>query len=314
MFQRYLIALVIAVALNFSTPPKLAIGAFAVGCGSACWAQIQGYCPTCNPMLTNASMPWGSPPPWWWATGPMMYSNFYTPGPWSFGPGYPGVVPGFFPRGGPVYAAKPNLYLHAPEGTEFQVKLKTDTIKDFQWLATVPGHGATGWSGKLTMKDRLKIGDATYGFLYSDYRLGDADLQDTFGFCVVRDSLIAKLALNLKKAGFDEREVADFLDFWSVKMPPAKKFCVFPQDETVLAKAAPIEISPKPISVRRVLFLIQVEEGLVDDGTKFSVAPQREWSPVPLETARMPASESKIVAREWGVGFLSSRPSVQKSH
>src|SRR4051794_14316815 len=61
-----------------------------MGCGTQCWANIQGFCPTCNANLgVPRQMPWGNPVPDFWNTGPMMFSNFYTPGPWSYVPPVP---------------------------------------------------------------------------------------------------------------------------------------------------------------------------------------------------------------------------------
>ena len=102
------------------------------------------------------------------------------------------------------------------------------------------------------------------------------------------------------------------MEFWSVKLPASDSYCVFPQDEAQLDKIAALEISPRPVAVRRLLFLVQVKEGLSTDDKpsaakpKFSKPPTMAWNPQPLRTI---ASEPKgIVVHEWGVGFLAATP------
>jgi hypothetical protein len=100
-----------------------AAAGFGWGCGTSCMANMSSYCPVCNYSRTGGGMmPWGAPQPNWWSTGPYSYSNFYAPAPWSYGP--PGVAGGFYPGGGSYFAAKPNLYLNGPVGTEVSVKVK----------------------------------------------------------------------------------------------------------------------------------------------------------------------------------------------
>lgn len=283
------------------------------GCGSLCMNNLRNFCPTCNPAF-QSPMPWGAPAPWWWGTGPMMYSNFYSPAPWYYGQ-YPGVMGNHYPGSGGMFAAKPNLYLQGPVGTEVTVKVKL-AEEGSNWLASVPSHGTEGWKVKLAARSKVQAGGGTYGYLYSDYRMHGREFQDRKGFCAARKNVVAKMALQLKEADFTGREIADFIEYWSVKLPRSQGFCVYPQDERQLDAAAPLEISPKPAAVRRVLFMVQVEEGLVpSEGAagkrrKFSSRPNAPWHPQPL---RLPASAAgSVVAHEWGVGFFAGEASGPK--
>lgn len=281
------------------------VHAFAPQYGTTWMSQMRGYCPTCNLMMGPQMMPWGMPSPWWWQTGPINYSNFYSPAPWNYGYGYPGVMPQYYPGGGQIFAAKPNLYVEGDAGTKITVKVNF-IEEGANWLASVPVHGTQGWSGTLIEKNKIRTDNGTYKYLYSDYRLYGRNFQDNEGFCAERSNLIPKLAIELKNSGFSGREIADFLDYWSVKIPQGDRFCVFPQDERQLNAVAPLDISPKPVSVRRVLFLVQPEGGLLKNGEKFTSAPTRSWNPQPL---RAVAADSKSIRiREWGVGFLAAKP------
>ncbi|OFZ20021.1 MAG: hypothetical protein A2X94_11715 [Bdellovibrionales bacterium GWB1_55_8] len=287
--------------VGFHTP--LAAGFSGYGCGTMCLASMNSFCPSCGPMTGgyfNTYTPWAPRPPMWWQTGPMMYSNFYSPGPWSYGPTYPGLMPSYFPGVTHVGAGKPNLYLQGKPGTAVSVKMSFE--EGGNWLASVPSHGKQGWKGVLAEKNRIQTDQGTYSFLFSDYRVNGLSFQEQKGFCSPREGVVGKMAMTLHKAGFTAREIADFVEYWSVKLPPSKSFCVYPQDERQLNSVAPLEITPKPVAVRRVLFVVQVEEGLNASGARFSQAPKQSWSPQPL---RMPASDSEgLVAREWGVAFM----------
>lgn len=288
-----------------------------VGCGTLCLAELRGYCPTCvGAVPAQAMTPWGVSPPYYWNTGPMMFGGFYGPAPWSYvpqPPAYysapvsypsPGIIPGYFPGGGGFFAAKPNLYLLGAVGTDVSVKVKF-VEEGANWLAAVPVHGEQGWRVTLAERNKLRSGDVTYGYLYSDYRAYGRVLQDQEGFCAPKEDIISKIALEMKRAGFSGRELADFMEYWSVKFPQSESYCVYPQDDRQLEKIASLEINPKPVAMRRVIFLVQVQEGLRKNGGKFTKAPKRPWNPVPL---RVPAAESReIVAREWGVGFLAAK-------
>jgi hypothetical protein len=292
--------LVIAVAIVGSEP--VAAGFMGGGCGTSCMMQMQGYCPMCNLMMQQQMMPWGMPQPYWWGTGPMMYSNFYAPSPWNYGP-RPGVYSSYYPGTGGMFAAKPNLYLNAPKGTKVTVKMSL-VEEGANWLASVPAHGADGWKGTLEEKNKIRSTDgALYRYLYTDYRMYGHGFQDTAGFCAPQKRIVETLAMELRKADFTPREIADFIEYWSVKFPQSKRFCVYPQDERQLDSVAKLEITPKPVAVRRVLFMVQVDEGILAQGGPFATEPKQPWKPEPL---RVPAAEGGLVVHEWGVGFFSA--------
>ncbi len=315
--KKWIIASIGIVSSLALSPPAFGIGYVPGGCGTLCLASMRDFCPTCYANSGyyggygsyGGMMPWGTPSPYWWQTGPMMYSNFYQPAPWysSGMPGMsyysPGVMGNYYPGGGGVFAAKPNLYLIGAPGTQVSVKIQMKE-EGANWLAAVPAHGQEGWKGTLNDRKRIVTENGAYRYLYSDYRLFGQNFQDQNGFCADRKNIINKMALELNRAGFSGRELADFIEYWSVKLPASKRYCVYPQDERQLNAVAPLEVTPKPVAIRRVLFMVQVGEGLTKSGHKFTSAPKSTWTPEPL---RMPASEKEgLVIREWGVGFFAA--------
>lgn len=276
------------------------------------------WCPYCGTQSNYYSMPMAGMPfmpmgmPWWAPYGMMNYSNFYYPGPWMnggiYGPMYPGPGGGWM-NGGAVMG-KPNLYVSAPAGTK--LKLRVDFPEEHNLLAAIPLHGKSGWEAEVVAPYRLKAGDASYAYLFYDYRFNAERLQREEGFCVKAEELLGRLASELVRSGFAAYEVKDFKGYWQYKMPRSSDYCVYPQDERQLAGIAPLQASPSPASVTRVGFMVvPQEEGRT--ALWFQAKPLREWAPhrrdsggvvVPVSASgRAPAAES-VQLREWGVGFV----------
>ncbi|HAR44154.1 MAG TPA: hypothetical protein DCS07_16240 [Bdellovibrionales bacterium] len=308
---------IVASALPLSFQNAYAFGFCAGCCGTTCMAQMNNYCPTCNawnyqPQMTT---PWSTPTPYWWQSGPMNYSNFYAPAPWQYySPQMyspmmtPGIMGNYYPGHANVGAGKPNIYIEGAAGTDFKMKIRF-LEEDANWLAAIPVHGVDGWKGTLGEKNQIKTEQGTYPYFFSDYRVHDRAMQDKEGFCATKDKVIGKMAMSLKAAGFSKMEIGDFLEYWTVKLPQSKSYCVYPQDERQLDRITALDVTPKPKSIRRLLFVVQVEEGLFKNGEKFTSAPPNTWSPQPVRNlASSPAEKGGITVREWGVAFLIAKP------
>lgn len=256
-------------------------------------------CPTCGPRwgwgmpAVAAPMPYyGSP--WYVPYGAPSYANFFAP---TAMMGW-GINGGYFPGGHSAGMGKPNVYVSGKPGTKVTVKMvpKSGTTL---WAA-VPAHREEGWTGMIKKKG-IAVGSTVSPYLYYDYGLDAEELQNEAGFCVSAEELMPRLTAVLARVGFLENEIKDFSEYWSVKMPPSKSFCVYPQENADLNKVAALEVSPAPSSITRIGFLIVPEEGYGKDHA-FKSRPEREWAP----SHRAPASVSQdgIHVREWGVGFL----------
>ena len=269
-------------------------------------AKSDGWCPYCGINNNYYATPFYSMPsffpsyyPMWGNYGALAYSNFYYPGAWSGG----GMNGGFYPGGGGGFGGKPNIYISGKPGTEFKVKV--DMKDGSNWLATAPVHGDLGWQGTLEKENQIAVNKIDYSFFYYDFRFDEKRLQDTSGFCTDRDHVISRMADGLKVAGFKENEIKDFVEHWSIKMPFSQRYCVYPQNEKHLNQIAELKIEPKPRRVTRLLYMVVVQEGLLNNGKKFTKAPSKEWNFAASNSGdRFPASDDEIAVREWGVGFV----------
>lgn len=155
----------------------------------------------------------------------------------------------------PAECGKPVIYLY-PEKTS-TVTVKVD-INEF--TKTEPDYGDNGWkvvaepNGELTnLADGQK-----YEYLFWE-GISDKELSMNGGFVVAKAELENFLKDSLNKLGLNEKETADFMEFWYPKMMDSAEPYVLVSfvGTTEFNKIAPLEISPKPDTLIRVFMYYQ---------------------------------------------------------
>lgn len=267
------------------------------------------------------------PPPGGYPNGNCAYGGYGCPtGYYSCPWGGAGCYGGYYPGAGGAVAGKPNVYFSGPAGMKLSVRLLHPD--DSNVLAAVPIHGSGGWSGTLGADGSLNSGKAKYPYFYYDLRFNPDRIQSQKGYCVEKTALLPSLLSYLRQAGFKANEVADFQEYWSARMPPAKHYCVYPQEHPDIVGAADLEIDPKPDQVTRVWFFITAKEEDAQktaammkkfSGTKYASAAEKWLKKPPTEIAMTPrrgtpgrglasqastSTPTRFEVREWGVGFL----------
>ncbi len=233
--------------------------------------------------------------PWWASQGAMMYPNFYYPGPWH----NRGVDGDHYPGQGDVHILKPNIYLTGPKNEKVNVKIITQ--EDHQLIATAPLYPQSGWDLSLHPKNKLKVDNTIYDYLFYDVRLDKSQMQLSKGFCVAQRALLHTMNKWLELLNYNKAERKDFDSHWQVKIPSYPYYCVFPQTDKELNKAIPLKITPDNIDLTRIWFLVVpfVQDPALIQSHKF--VPQKEYT-IPQKEIK-----STIQVREWGVGFLDSK-------
>ena len=149
----------------------------------------------------------------------------------------------------PAECGKPVIYLYPEKTEKISVKIKPKGGMTF----SEPEY-RDGWnviadpSGNLT---ETKSG-ANYPYLFWEGR-GSIYLQPKKGFVVAQDSIHAFLIEKLSQAGLNQKEIGDFLYFWEPKMREAPYYFVTFLGTRVMNEIAPLDISPEPDTVIRVL-------------------------------------------------------------
>lgn len=232
------------------------------------------------------------------------YGWGYNPCPW----GYYGCYGGYYPGGGGGMVGKPNVYLNGHEGLKFKARLKIEDGNHL--LAAVPIHGVEGWSGEIK-GGKLVVEKAAYDYLFYDVRIDTEKLSER-GSCMETARVVPTMTGYLKNAGFVANEVKDFEDYWSKRIPPAGRYCIYVQDETDIKALMSIEIEPKPDSFRQVWFFLvpQVDQYSMKSKLigKPSVAFNFSKKVAPAKRTVASAGATPFEVREWGVGFLVEAP------
>lgn len=150
---------------------------------------------------------------------------------------------------------KPVIYLYPEKTIAVDVKVGIDTF-----TKTVPDYGNNGWNVIAKPNGELKnLADGlVYPYLFWE---GTSKTQVALngGFVVEKKDLQAFLTDSLAKLGLNEKESADFREFWVPKMEAADApyFQVSFMGTSDFNKVAPLTISPKPDTLIRVFMYYQ---------------------------------------------------------
>lgn len=154
----------------------------------------------------------------------------------------------------PAECGKPVIYLYPEKTTEVSVKVGID-----EFTVTEPAYN-DGWKVIAdTESNILNLADGkTYPYLFWEGK-SDKSLQMTGGFVVAKADLEGFLTESLAKLGLNEKESADFRDFWVSKMQASAEpyLLISFVGTTDFNKIAPLDISPAPDTVIRVFMYYQ---------------------------------------------------------
>jgi hypothetical protein len=163
----------------------------------------------------------------------------------------------FFRPAEDVGVYKPNIYIYPAEDTDVNVKfaipgLLTKVIPDYNGI----------WD--VTAKQGGKLIDAngnTYDYLFyeSDIQASLIDLEGAFLIPAEgRDKAFKEM---LSAYGLNEKEIADFCEFWSEKLEDGESYLAYEVLTDDVDALMPIEIDPQPESILRLWFFFVPYEG-----------------------------------------------------
>ena len=149
-----------------------------------------------------------------------------------------------------VECGKPVIYLYPEEEKEVSVKVHLMN----GMTVSEPAHGADGWKVVARPDGVLKSldGSEEYPYLYWEGR-GGLYTRSEQGWMVARESVAGFLDGKLIEMGLNDRERADFLEFWLPRMQEKPWYFVTFMGTGVMDMVAPLEVSPRPDTVFRVL-------------------------------------------------------------
>jgi len=139
---------------------------------------------------------------------------------------------------------KPVIYLYPTEEMEVSVKLGTKIT------VSLPEYN-NGWKVWASPSGELKLADKTYPYLYWEGTGQEYPLVNA-GTVVAKKDVEKTLKKQMQQLGLNEKEMADFLEFWLPKMPNAPYVRLTWFGNQLMDRLAPISVVPKPETIIRV--------------------------------------------------------------
>jgi len=143
--------------------------------------------------------------------------------------------------------AKPNIYLYSDHDLTAQVRLMPEGAIIVSDPVYQPGMGwqAAIWNGSLNGK-----GD----FLFYEGLVPNSKWQKREGYVIRATYRGQDMAFMLGQYGFNEKETAEFIDYWVSHLPRDVDYVFYPQETEAVEQVMPLIISPEPDHVMRIHF------------------------------------------------------------
>lgn len=170
---------------------------------------------------------------------------------------------------------KPVVYLYPEKTTQVQVSVGANFHR------TIPAYNQ-GWNVKAEPNGKLTaIDGTTYPYLYWSGIGKGYYPAITTGTVVAQADVQSTLRQQLVQLGLTAQEQADFLEFWSPRMPKTPYVRLTWLGNRAMDQLAPMQISPKPDTVIR-LFLdfVGLQEPITIPAQKLTAIPRKGFTVV----------------------------------
>ncbi|MCR4625322.1 MAG: hypothetical protein K5795_05045 [Lachnospiraceae bacterium] len=158
-----------------------------------------------------------------------------------------------------VGALKPNIYLYPEE--------QTDVIVSFdhpELLTTVIPDYSGNWSVTAEPDGTLHSEDGQdYSYLFYESETQPFFFGNSEGWLIEADERAERYTEILKEYGFNDKEIADFVEFWVEKLPEGLDYMMYPNVTEVIDKAMPVTFSTEPDSIFRIWFTFEPYDGQI---------------------------------------------------
>ena len=149
-----------------------------------------------------------------------------------------------------VEAKKPNIYLYPTEETEVSVRFAYPNLV----TKSEPEYG-NGWTVTAHPDGMLCTADGEkQGYLFYESNTLASFFQTEEGFVVMADEREETYRLVLERYGFNEQEIQDFIEYWSVYLEEGEDYVMYPILTDVVDEAMPVDFSVEPDSIYRIWF------------------------------------------------------------
>ena len=152
---------------------------------------------------------------------------------------------------------KPNVYIYPNEKIQLNVKLKFP--QGGRVVASIPKYDKA-WNVSV---DTNGLIDNKYTYLF--YESSQPNVwQKKEGWLIPTSDLEGFFKENMKKYGFAENEIKDFVTYWIPKLKNYKYYLIYPETQDLINQVITLDLSKQPDNLLRLFYYIK--------GTNFSSA------------------------------------------
>lgn len=149
---------------------------------------------------------------------------------------------------------KPNLYIYPT--TKIKLNVKINFPNGGSVIKSIPEY-KNEWE---IIVDSTGIINEKYRYLF--YECTTPDLfQYEKGWVVRKDKLREFFESNLKRTGFSEKEILDFIEYWIPILDRSEYYAIYPQYKEELASIVKLIFSKMPDNLLRLYYVIKECDG-----------------------------------------------------
>ena len=145
---------------------------------------------------------------------------------------------------------KPNIYLYPQRKCSVNVEL--DLPLGGSIVKSIPEY-QNGWKVEVDPGGKIN-GEFDYLF----YESSNPDkFQYSHGWIIGSNRLQIFFQKNLSDAGFNRKEINDFIEYWIPKLTDYRYYIIYPQHIRIIEQMIKLKVTSKPESILRYYYVIK---------------------------------------------------------
>ena len=168
---------------------------------------------------------------------------------------------------------KPAIYLYPTKKENVNVKVNTTGF----FTLTIPDYNSlTGWDVVANPDGIIETAGNQYPYLYYESKVPDSKItKPKNGYVITQNELSQLFQALLPKLGLNNKEMEEFIDYWTKALPFYPYYFVGVMDKKSIDRIEPLDINPNPDSIIRVRLYFEMLSKPIDVSTPKITIPER---------------------------------------
>ena len=157
-----------------------------------------------------------------------------------------------------ILVKKPNIYLYPIESQIISVKINTSYLI----TNSDPPYNKDGWNVLVNNDGKI---ENIYDYLFYEVKIQNIWNRNVeYGWIIEKEKFYDEVYQMMNNIGFNDKEISDFINYWSRNLPYSKYYLFTILDENLINKLVKLEINPKPDIIRRIWFGVKLIDKRID--------------------------------------------------